>query len=61
MLDPQQIRDAVKANCKNRNVTADVDRVAALDDERPRKSKRASLVQVWYNTRIRRSSDDPRA
>jgi seryl-tRNA synthetase len=37
MLDPQYIRehlDAVKANCKNRNVTADVDRVVALDDER---------------------------
>ncbi len=39
MLDPQYIRDnldAVKANCKNRNVTADVDRVVALDDERKR-------------------------
>ncbi len=39
MLDPQYIRDnldAVKANCKNRNVTADVDRVVTLDDERKR-------------------------
>src|SRR5436309_11469628 len=39
MLDPQYIRDnldAVKANCKNRNVTADVDRVVAIDDERKR-------------------------
>ena len=39
MLDTQYIRDnldAVKANCKNRNVTADVDRVVALDDERKR-------------------------
>ena len=39
MLDPQYIRDnldAVKANCKNRNVMADVDRVVALDDERKR-------------------------
>ena len=39
MLDPQYIRDnldAVKANCKNRKVTADVDRVVALDDERKR-------------------------
>src|ERR1051325_11048424 len=39
MLDPQYIRDtldAVKANCKNRNVTADVDRVVALVDERKR-------------------------
>ncbi len=37
MLDAPFIRDnrdAVKANCKNRNVTADVDRVVALDDER---------------------------
>lgn len=33
MLDPQYIRDnldAVKANCKNRNVTADVDRVVVI-------------------------------
>src|ERR1043166_4391307 len=39
MLDTQFIRDnldAVKANCKNRNVNADVDRVVALDDERKR-------------------------
>jgi seryl-tRNA synthetase len=39
MLDPHYIRenlDAVKANCKNRNVTADVDRVVTLDDERKR-------------------------
>ncbi len=39
MLDPQYIRDnldAVKANCKNRNVMADVDRVVTLDDERKR-------------------------
>ncbi|MBI3407153.1 MAG: serine--tRNA ligase [Planctomycetes bacterium] len=37
MLDVQFIRDnleAVKANCKNRNVTADVDRVVALDEQR---------------------------
>ena len=39
MLDPQYIRDnldAVKANCNNRNVTADVDRVVTLDDDRQR-------------------------
>src|SRR3954470_23210128 len=39
MLDAHFIRenlDAVKANCKNRNVTADVDRVVQLDDERKR-------------------------
>jgi seryl-tRNA synthetase len=37
MLDAQFIRDhldAVKANCKNRNVKADVDRVVQLDDQR---------------------------
>ena len=37
MLDVQFIcdnLDAVKTNCKNRNVSADVDRVVALDDER---------------------------
>src|SRR5437016_3960084 len=37
MLDVHFIRenlDAVKANCKNRNVTADVDRVVRLDDQR---------------------------
>jgi seryl-tRNA synthetase len=46
MLDPQYIRenlDAVKANCKNRNVTADVDRIVQLDDERKRL---ISLTQV---------------
>jgi seryl-tRNA synthetase len=39
MLDPQFIRDnldAVKANCMNRKVLADVDRVVTLDDERKR-------------------------
>src|SRR6266481_1582033 len=37
MLDTQFVRDnldAVKANCKNRNVTADVDRVVTLDEQR---------------------------
>src|SRR5438552_16963522 len=39
MLEAPFIRDnldAVKANCKDRNVTADVDRVVALDEERKR-------------------------
>ena len=43
MLDAQFIRenlDAVKANCKNRNVTADVDRVVALDDQRKQLHRR---------------------
>src|SRR4051812_40565187 len=37
MLDVQFIRDnldAVKSNCRNRNVTCDVDRVVQLDDRR---------------------------
>src|SRR5689334_17452090 len=37
MLDVQFIRehrDAVEANCKNRNVTCDVGRVLELDDQR---------------------------
>src|SRR2546421_7040052 len=37
MLDAAFVRDnleAVKANCRNRNVKADVDRVAALVDQR---------------------------
>jgi seryl-tRNA synthetase len=39
MLDAQFIRDhldAVKANCRNRNVNADVDRVVQLDEDRKR-------------------------
>src|SRR5215212_9701807 len=39
MLDVTFVRDnldAVKANCKNRNVTADVERIVAIDDERKR-------------------------
>jgi seryl-tRNA synthetase len=52
MLDPQYIRenlDAVKANCKNRNVTADVDRVVQLDDERKRLVQEAQLKQQEAN------------
>src|SRR5262245_19414758 len=52
MLDPQFIRDnldAVKANCKNRNVTADVDRVVALDDQRKQLVHAAQLVQQRQN------------
>lgn len=39
MLDVTFVRDnldAVKVNCKNRNVTADVERIVAVDDERKR-------------------------
>jgi seryl-tRNA synthetase len=52
MLDPQYIRDnldAVKANCKNRNVTADVDRVVALDDERKRLISEMQVKQQEAN------------
>lgn len=37
MLDAAFIRanlEAVKSNCKNRNLVADVDKVVAIDDER---------------------------
>jgi len=52
MLDPQYIRDnldAVKANCKNRNVTADVDRVVQLDDERKRLVHETQVIQQRQN------------
>src|SRR5439155_7733666 len=52
MLDAQFIRDnldAVKANCKNRNVTADVDRVVALDDERKRLVQETQVLQQRQN------------
>jgi seryl-tRNA synthetase len=52
MLDPQFIRDnldAVKTNCANRNVTADVDRVVALDDERKKLVHETQVVQQRQN------------
>ncbi|HZZ80483.1 MAG TPA: serine--tRNA ligase [Gemmataceae bacterium] len=52
MLDAQFIRDnldAVKANCQNRNVTADVDRVVTLDDERKRVISAMQLKQQEAN------------
>ena len=52
MLDIHFIRenlDAVKANCKNRNVTADVDRVVALDDERRRLAQETQSLQQRQN------------
>ncbi len=52
MLDAQFIRehlDAVKTNCKNRNVTADVDRVVALDDERKRLVQETQVIQQRQN------------
>src|SRR5262245_52267113 len=52
MLDAQFIRDhldLVKTNCKNRNVTADVDRVVQLDDERKRLVHETQVVQQRQN------------
>jgi len=52
MLDAQFIRDnlgAVKANCKNRNVRADVDRVVQLDDERKKITQATQLLQQKQN------------
>jgi seryl-tRNA synthetase len=52
MLDAAFIRehiDAVKANCLNRNVKADVDRVVQLDDERRRFAGETQSVQQRQN------------
>jgi len=52
MLDAAFIRenlDAVKANLRNRGVTADVDRVIELDDERKRFISQAQLLQQRAN------------
>jgi seryl-tRNA synthetase len=52
MLDPYFIREnlaAVKANCANRNVKADVDRVVTLDDERRRLVSETQVLQQRQN------------
>jgi seryl-tRNA synthetase len=52
MLDAQFIRDnlaAVKTNCHNRNVKADVDRVVQLDDERKRLVQETQTLQQRAN------------
>jgi seryl-tRNA synthetase len=52
MLDAAYVRDhldEVKANCRNRNVRADVDRVVALDDERKRLIGEAQSLQQRQN------------
>lgn len=52
MLDAQFIRDhldEVKANCTNRNVTADVDRVAQLYDERKKLVQETQALQQRQN------------
>src|SRR5262245_47532739 len=52
MLDAHFIRehlDAVKANCRNRNVAADVDRVVQLDDARKRLVQETQTLQQRQN------------
>src|SRR5437870_658109 len=52
MLDAQFIRenlDAVKANCRNRNVTADVDRVVQIDDRRKKLVHEIQALQQRRN------------
>ena len=52
MLDAAFIRDhlaAVKANCENRGVKADVDRAVALDDERRRLAQETQKIQQRQN------------
>ena len=52
MLDAAFIRehlDAVKTNCRNRNVKADVDRVVQLDDERKRLIQQTQVIQQRQN------------
>jgi len=52
MLDVQFIRehlDAVKANCRKRNVQVDVDKVIGLDDERKRVAQETQTVQQRQN------------
>src|SRR4051812_46234456 len=64
MLDTQYIRDnleAVKANCRNRNVKADVDRVVQLDDERKRLIHETQTIQQRQNeiAKCTRAAKDP--
>lgn len=52
MLDIAVIRkdpEAIKANCANRNVRADVDRIIVLDDERKRLVNEKQLVEQRRN------------
>lgn len=52
MLDVQFIREnlyAVKANCRHRNVQADVDRVIQLDDERKKIVQATQVLQQKQN------------
>jgi seryl-tRNA synthetase len=56
MLDVQFIREnleAVKANCRQRKVQADVDRVVQLDDERKRLVQETQTIQQQQNETAR--------
>jgi seryl-tRNA synthetase len=64
MLDAAFIRDhleAVKTNCRNRNVETDVDRVVQLDDERRRLAHETQTIQQRQNeiARLTKSEKDP--
>jgi seryl-tRNA synthetase len=64
MLDAQFVRqnlDAVKANCRNRNVTADVDGIVRLDDERKRLAQETQVLQQRQNevARLTKGEKDP--
>jgi seryl-tRNA synthetase len=64
MLDVSYIRanlDAVRANVRNRNVTADVDAVVRLDDERKRLVQQAQLLQQRANETSKRIPQEPDA
>jgi seryl-tRNA synthetase len=52
MLSAEYIRenlDAVKANCRNRNVTADPEQVVRLDDERKKLAQETQVLQQRAN------------
>src|SRR5262249_52727208 len=64
MLDAHFIREhreAVKANCRHRNVRADVDRVIELDDERKRLIQETQTIQQRQNeiARLTKGEKDP--
>src|SRR6516225_9329671 len=52
MLEASFIRDhldAVRTNCKNRNLSADLDRIVQLDDDRRQLTHETQLVQQRQN------------
>jgi seryl-tRNA synthetase len=64
MLDPQFIRDnleAVKANCRNRHVNADVDRVVQLHDDLKRLLQETQKIQQRQNevAKLTKAEKDP--